>query len=362
MPPPRPEIPSINGEDLAAKLHKVEKHIRKNKLTAGTFSDQVGASASLADHESTDREARKLAFFLYWNIKPTFARDHILAEDLQHFLNAKHAAEAFDMLDDDKDGKASLKDVRAAVCTIFRERVNLSVQLKDTKTVVGRLQWVIGLGLHIVAFFIYLTIFDVDLQKTWVMFSSIVLAFAFVFGNSVRSVYESIIYLFVVHPFDVGDKIIVDSVSSKVEEITLSATIVRCSDGGRMWYSNTKLAASNLINLSRSDNKHESFKFMVDISTPASVLDGMSRSMRAHMDANSTEYKPGSATVSFNSNGDPLKVQLVAGFDFSHNGVDGARTEKARSALLIVVCQALVELDVVHTSSPSFPFSHKKDA
>lgn len=24
------------------------------------------------------------------------------------------------MLDDDKDGKASLKDVRAAVCTIFR--------------------------------------------------------------------------------------------------------------------------------------------------------------------------------------------------------------------------------------------------
>ena len=38
----------------------------------------------------------------------------------------------------------------------------MSVQLKDTKTVVGRLQWVIGLGLHIVAFFIYLTIFDVS--------------------------------------------------------------------------------------------------------------------------------------------------------------------------------------------------------
>ena len=52
---------------------QVEKHIRKNKLTAGTFSDQVGAS-SRADDESTDREARKLAFFLYWNIKPTFAR------------------------------------------------------------------------------------------------------------------------------------------------------------------------------------------------------------------------------------------------------------------------------------------------
>ncbi len=46
----------------------------------------------------------------------------------------------------------------------------------------------------------------------------------------------------------------------QVEEITLNATIVRRSDGGRMWYSNTKLAASNLINVSRSDAKSESFK------------------------------------------------------------------------------------------------------
>ena len=43
-------------------------------------------------------------------------------------------------------------------------------------------------------------------------------------------------------------------------------------------------------------------------------------------------------------------------------GVDGARTEKARSGMLIVVCQALVELGVVHTSSPTFPFPHKKES
>lgn len=47
-------------------------------------------------------------------------RNYILPEDLEHFLNAKHAAEAFEMLDDDKDGQASLKDVRSAVCTIFK--------------------------------------------------------------------------------------------------------------------------------------------------------------------------------------------------------------------------------------------------
>lgn len=49
----------------------------------------------------------------------------------------------------------------------------------------------------------------------------------------------------------------------QVEEITLNATIVRRSDGGRMWYSNTKLASGNLINVSRSDGKSETFKVRV---------------------------------------------------------------------------------------------------
>lgn len=59
---------------------------------------------------------------------------------------------------------------------------------------------------------------------------------------------------------------------------------------------------------------------MVDISTPASVIDTISHAMRAHMETNASEYKSGSETVSFSSNGDPLKVQLVAAFTLSHNG------------------------------------------
>lgn len=60
-----------------------------------------------------------------------------------------------------------------------RERANLSVQLKDTKTVVGRLESVVGLILHIVAIFLYLIIFDVSFlppynllseRRTWYTF------------------------------------------------------------------------------------------------------------------------------------------------------------------------------------------------
>ena len=50
---------------------------------------------------------------------------------------------------------------------------------------------------------------QVDLYKTWLTCSTLVLAFSFSFSNTLKNLLEAIIYLFVVHPFDVGDGILV---------------------------------------------------------------------------------------------------------------------------------------------------------
>ena len=55
---------------------------------------------------NSSAEARRLAFYLFWNIKPYFDRNFIIPEDLEHFLSARKAAQAFTLLDVDGDGKA----------------------------------------------------------------------------------------------------------------------------------------------------------------------------------------------------------------------------------------------------------------
>ena len=63
-----------------------------------TFAEQLGAAkhdaAKPGEGEvSSKNEAKKLAFYLFWNIKPYFDRSYILPEDLEHFLPAKKAAQ-----------------------------------------------------------------------------------------------------------------------------------------------------------------------------------------------------------------------------------------------------------------------------
>ena len=46
---------------------------------------------------------------------------------------------------------------------------------------------------------------QINVTKLWLQFSTMILAFVFVFGNSLKVVFEAVVFLFVVHPFDIGD-------------------------------------------------------------------------------------------------------------------------------------------------------------
>ena len=101
---------------------------------------------------------------------------------------------------------------------------------------------------------------QVDVNKVWLSFSSVFLAFVFVFGNSLRNMYESVIFLFVMHPYDVGDALFISGDWCQVEEIALQYTQVVRYDGVKIWYPNYVLCAGAVMNITRSAKRWESFK------------------------------------------------------------------------------------------------------
>jgi small-conductance mechanosensitive channel len=61
-----------------------------------------------------------------------------------------------------------------------------------------------------------------SLDNMWITISSGILGFSFIFGNSIRTVFESCLTLFVIHPFDVGDTIFIEGSYHVVEEASLN--------------------------------------------------------------------------------------------------------------------------------------------
>ncbi|PNH03916.1 Mechanosensitive ion channel protein 9, partial [Tetrabaena socialis] len=148
-------------------------------------------------------------------------------------------------------------EVREAVVNIYRERRNMARSLKDTETIVQSLEFGIGGVIHFVFAAVYLLIWGVDLLTGFSTFSATVLALTFVFGE--RNIYESMLFLFVTHPYDVGDCILVGSGTDmfRVKKISLLYTDMLTHAGEQVYMPNKELIGSSITNLTRTRTKRE---------------------------------------------------------------------------------------------------------
>lgn len=92
----------------------------------------------------------------------------------------------------------------------FRERRALALTLNDTKTAVNKLHKIVNVVVAIIILVISLLILEIATSKFLLFVSSQLVLVAFVFGNTCKTVFEALIFLFIIHPFDVGDRCEID--------------------------------------------------------------------------------------------------------------------------------------------------------
>lgn len=84
--------------------------------------------------------------------------------------------------------------------------------LNDTKTAVNKLHHIVNIVVAIIILVISLLILGIATMQLLVLISSQLLLVVFIFGNTCKMIFEAIIFLFVMHPYDVGDRCEIDGV------------------------------------------------------------------------------------------------------------------------------------------------------
>ena len=335
------------GFDDEEELRDLEYHLKQHQTLLQSTLSHTDSSSSLQHH------AHEMAMYIFTNLTRTESGVHkhsICLEDLQAFLKPKHAKEAFQFLDIDKSGTVSLPELKHSVASIYRERAHLANTLNDTDDVLVALERIIGACLHIIFCLGYLLVFQVDITKVWLTFSSVLLASSFVFGPSLRSVFENAVFLFTIHPFDVGDDLIVGTDGFSVQKICLNTVVLKKGDGSHVYMPVANLNDVAITNLSRSGNAIESFKLSMDISTPQSVIEELRGVLTNHVENRPKEFT-GKCSCWTVDAGDPLKLTLQFSFEFAFSKT-APKLNAARHKLYSILCQKLDELDGARYTMP----------
>eukprot|EP00877_Chromochloris_zofingiensis_P004797 jgi/Chrzof1/14318/UNPLg00590.t1 len=294
----------------------------REALAVKTFSALLRKYHSMNETEETAqlKQAKRFAKGLFFNTKADADRSVVVAADFADFFpDEATATAAFAWFDKDGDGGVSASEMVDSVTDIVAERKNMAASLKDTDSIVGSLELGLGTLVHFVFIAFYLLVWDVNVMQGFSTLSATVLALTFVFGESVKSVYDNSLFLFVAHPFDVGDALWLDNSQWRVKKIGLMTTELLKSNGDAVYYPNNRLRSAALTNLTRSSKRSDTVSFLVDMDTCRDLRDQMLECINLHVQNNSSEFsgKPFAVLKDIN---EPFKLRLMVGWTYNFSG------------------------------------------
>ncbi|KAL0904924.1 hypothetical protein M5K25_027088 [Dendrobium thyrsiflorum] len=203
----------LNQKNISAwNMKRLMRIVRLGTLT--TLDEQL--AMGIEEDESTmqiksEREAKIAAKKIFSNVAKPGAK-HIYLADLMRFMREDEAVKTMSLLNETQDDRVSKRILKNWVVNTFRERRALSLTLNDTKTAVNKLHQIANIVVAIVIIAIWLLILNIATTHFFVFLSSQILLLVFVFGNTFKTTFEAMIFLFIMHPFDVGDRCEVNGV------------------------------------------------------------------------------------------------------------------------------------------------------
>ena len=95
---------------------------------------------------------------------------------------------------------------------VYKKRTSLAHYLNNSKEAMQELNKLFTGIVMVLIIIVWLLIVGLLTTKALLLILSQVVLAVFLFGNTAKNVFEAIIFLFVTHPFDVGDRCVIDGV------------------------------------------------------------------------------------------------------------------------------------------------------
>ncbi|KAK9748525.1 hypothetical protein RND81_02G064100 [Saponaria officinalis] len=346
------QLHRLNQENVSAwNMKRLMSIVKKGVLSTLDEHLDSGVEDDNALQIRSEKEAKCAAKRVFSNVAKPSSR-HIYMEDLTRFLREDEASRTMRLFEGAGDGRGiSKRALKNWVVNVFRERRALALSLNDTKTAVNKLDLLVNILVGVVVVIIWLLILGVPITHFLVFVSSQVVVLAFMFGNACKTTFEAIIFLFVMHPFDVGDRCEIDGVQMVVEEMNILTTVFLRYDNQKIIYPNSVLATKPISNFYRSPDMGDSVDFCVHISTPVEKLSLMKQRILRYIENNTEHWLPGPMVVMRDVE-DMNRIKFSVWLSHTMNHQDMGERWVRRALLVEEMVRIFRDLDIEYRMIP----------
>ncbi|KDR75887.1 hypothetical protein GALMADRAFT_68503 [Galerina marginata CBS 339.88] len=336
---------AVNPMRLLKKFREGVRYATTTTATVfGNVASEIAGSSVLQPNSpqaviKTALESANKSRLLARRLFYSFVRnksEFLTVEDMERFFPTKEEAiQAFTLFDRDGNGDTSREEMEMACLEFHREQLSIEHSMRDLDSAVGRLDNIFMSIYVIIAALVIAVTLETQVAALITGAGTLVLGLSWLIGGSLQEVLTSIIFLFVKHPFDVGDRVVVSGQTYTVKEIRLLSTVFLDSN------STLVQAPNNQLNTLMS----ETFTFDVSYSTTFEDLERLREKMLAFVKAERRDYQP-IFDVTVKDFPEQAKMTLSADIKYKSNGQQAGLKAKRRNKWICALKAILAEVKI----------------
>ena len=338
-----------------------EEHPLQSPLLAPiSMNDASKETTFSGDSEAVAQEIfdtiRHAAFMCSKNeTKADAPQDFLKEKDFYPFCKTLEAATRFArMLDLDGNGDLTRREVLDGISRIYDERDHLTQSLSCSSNYILKLDTLLLTIFMLCASFHWLSMFDPSIWQSLTAVGGVALGLKFAFESSVSSTFTSIIFTLIMHPYDIGDVIVLDNaaIGYTVLDVGLWTTTLN-GPNGLMYVPNVNLADSIIGNVKRSEWQLDMMPVRIVPPSDPKMLKSLltefeSKLVEFAMD-HPRDYQPNPRirNLDFESSS-ALAFQVL--IPYKSNFYDGKLTDERRRRFVKNILVVLTELEIEQPS------------
>ncbi|KAH8703662.1 serine/threonine protein kinase [Talaromyces proteolyticus] len=328
------------GDKVTAAFGNVASEIT-GKHIFDTGSAHSIVTNALDRHRSSEALAKRI-----WMSFVVEGKDALYAEDIAEVLGAgreHEAEECFHILDRDGNGDVSMDEMILTVAEFGRVRKSISRSMHDVDHAIHVLDNLLLVVALIIMILVFVSFVTTGAATVIAAGATSLLSLSFVFSVTAQEVLGSCVFLFVKHPFDVGDRVQISTQELFVEEISLLYTVFRTVAEQRITQvPNVVLNTTWIDNVTRSKAMRERISLFVDFATTFADIQLLKLEMEKFVreKENSRDFQPDiDIEVVDLGNMDKLelRVEIRHKSNWSNETVRAARRSKFMCALVLAI-------------------------
>lgn len=261
-----------------------------------------------------------------------------------------------EFVDRDDLGYVRESGFKKSITELYRDRQTLSLTIQDASEVLKSMDTAFLTGYLFIWFILSLSIFNLTLGTSLAGIFSAILAWSFVFGNTIRDSFEGLVFLFSSHIYDTGDKVEFDDMLGEVDRIRTLTTDFVLDSGKFLRVENSKLRSSKIVNLSTSRSYSQAIVFYLPAADfTMELVDELRIKLAEFIKKHPKDFVSSTLTarelthpgLTGSSPESGLLVKFTAFTGFTRNCYQTGANHIARTVLLAFLCSEFRRLGVV---------------